>query len=222
MNGVLLFFLSGCIPSCALVCSPFHNNTRKNSKSQFAYHLWFAWKQRRIRSTSPPCVPRERSSACLNEPSPCLHLFRQRGRNQQAGTDQILSKNDISRNSCRLWHWEERRERKRREEREREREENNWPEATREREVTWLLSWPRAREGSSRKGWSSQSGLALLLLLGPSVAFLSSLSPLLLLPVLLPALLPVTAHYIGTKWSALTSSWTRVIMVAMQRLGPLY
>lgn len=41
-----------------------------------------------------------------------------------------------------------------------EREENNWPEATREREVTWLLSWPRAREGSSRKGWS-QSGPAL-------------------------------------------------------------
>lgn len=61
-----------------------------------------------------------------NEPSPCLHLFRQGGRNQQAGTDQILSKNDISRNSCRLWHCEERSERaresKRKGERERERE----------------------------------------------------------------------------------------------------
>lgn len=43
----------------------------------------------------------------------------------------------------------------------RQREENNWPEATREREVTWLLSWPKAREGSSRKGWSPQSGSAL-------------------------------------------------------------
>lgn len=47
---------------------------------------------------------------------------------------------------------------------------------------------------------------SLLLLVGPSVAFLSSLSPSSLFPlspppppVLLPALLPVTAHYIGTK-----------------------
>lgn len=55
-----------------------------------------------------------------------MHLFRQGGRNQQAGTDQILSKNDISRNSCRLWHCEERSERaresKRKGEIERERE----------------------------------------------------------------------------------------------------
>lgn len=40
---------------------------------------------------------------------------------------------------------------------------------------------------------------SLLLLVGPSVAFLYL--PLFLLPLLnlLPALLPVTAHYIGTK-----------------------
>lgn len=43
---------------------------------------------------------------------------------------------------------------------------------------------------------------SLLLLVGPSVAFLSSLSPQPSPPpppALLPALLPVTAHYIGTK-----------------------
>lgn len=61
-----------------------------------------------------------------------------------------------------------------------EREENNWPEATREREVTWLLSWPRAREGSSRKGWSQSGPRSLLLLVGPSSS---------------PPLLPPTQSY---------------------------
>lgn len=105
----------------------------------------------------------------------------------------------------------------------RQREENNWPEATREREVTWLLSWPKAREGSSRKGWSPQSGSALrcswwVPLLWPSSA---PFSPPPLSAPFFPALLPVTAHHIGTKWSALTSARTRVIVVAVQRLGPL-
>lgn len=41
---------------------------------------------------------------------------------------------------------------------------------------------------------------SLLLLVGPSVAFLSPLTPPPPPPpILLPALLPVTAHYIGTK-----------------------
>lgn len=107
----------------------------------------------------------------------------------------------------------------------RQREENNWPEATREREVTWLLSWPKAREGSSRKGWSPQSGSALRcswwVPLWPSSAPFTPPPPFPPPPHLFPALLHVMAHYIGTKWSALTSSWTRVIVVATQRLGPL-
>lgn len=155
----------------------------------------------------PPCVPHERSSACacLNEPSPCLHLFRQRGRNQQAGTDKILSKNDISRNSCRLWHWEERRERKRRE-REKEREAEGGEQLTRSDtgkrgDLIAQLAKSTGRKQQERLVPSVWPG-SLLLLVGPSAAFLSSLSPPppSLLPVLLlPALLPVTAHYIGTK-----------------------
>lgn len=94
---------------------------------------------------------------CLNEPSPCLHLFSQGGSNQQAGTDKILSKMTSAATAAGCG--TERRGGREREKR--EREENNWPEATWEREVTWLLSWPRTREGSSRKGWSPQSGLAL-------------------------------------------------------------
>lgn len=155
---------------------------------------------------------------CLNEPSPCLHLFIQGGSNQQAGTDKILSKMTSAATAAGCG--TERRGG--RERKKREREENNWPEATREREVTWLLSWPRARKEAAGKA----GPLSLAWLSAPSGGSLCGLPllphPLPSPPILLPALLPVTAHYIGTKWSALTSSWTRVIIVAMQGLDSLY
>lgn len=111
---------------------------------------------------------------CLNEPSPCLHLFRQRGNNQQAGTDKILSKNDISCNSCRLWHWEERRERWRKE---REGGEQLTRSDTGKRgDLIAQLAKSTGRKQQERlvpSVWPD----SLLLLVGPSVAFRSSLSP---------------------------------------------
>lgn len=114
---------------------------------------------------------------CLNESSPCLHLLRQGSSSQQAGTDKILSKNDISRNSCRLWHWEERRERKRK-------EREGGKQLTRSDmgkrgDLIAQLAKRTGRKQQERLVPSVWPG-SLLLLVGPSVAFLSSLSPSLL------------------------------------------
>lgn len=156
---------------------------------------------------------------CLNEPSPCLHLFRQEGSNQQAGTDKILSKMTSAATAAGCG--TERRGGREREKRERGRRTIDQKRHGKER-------WPDCSAGQEHgKEAAGKAGpLSLAWLSAPSGGSLCDLPllpyPLLSPHILLPALLPVTAHYIGTKWSALTSSWTRVIIVAVQGLDPLY
>ena len=163
-------------------------------KSDFAYHLGGLHEGERHSRLAPslpsPPLPNKwkdppQRAPVSNEPSPCLHLFRQGGRNQQAGTDQILSKNDISRNSCRLWHCEERSERARETKREREGGEQLTRSDTGKRgDLIAQLAKSTGRKQQERLVPSVWPG-SLLLLVGPSVPP----TPQLLLPLLLLLLL---------------------------------
>ena len=118
VNGDLIFKVAvfpGVFLCCCIVKgASFHNDIRKNSKERIRFCISSrvcmraALQWLHLASMCPTWkILMLSACACLNEPSLCLHLFRQIGSNQQAGTDKILSKNDISRNSCRLWHSEE-------------------------------------------------------------------------------------------------------------------
>lgn len=147
----------------------------QKSKSKFAYHRWFAWEQRCSYSSSPPCVPHERSlaCACLNEPSSCLHLFRQRSRNQQAQTKSSPKMTSATTAAgCGTG--------RRGGERQREGGEQLTRSDTGKRgDLIAQLGKSTGRKQQERLVPSVWPG-SLLLLVGPSVAFLSSLpSPLL-------------------------------------------
>lgn len=191
MNGDLLFLkwlyalVCSCVVAAFFIMTP--GRTQK-SKSEFAYHLWFAWEQRCNYSSSPPCIPHERSSACarLNEPSSCLHLFRQRSRNPTSRHRQNPIQKMTSAATAAGCGTGRRGGRERVE----GGEQLTRSDTGKRGDLIAQLAKSTGRKQQERLVPSVWPG-SLLLLVGPSVAFLSSLSPSLpLLLLLLPSSFP--------------------------------